>query len=597
VGSYEDALTRLGFIGDPFLYPKGEDLPPEFFEEKLVSFPDSEKVLDLQQSAVLLASPGSGKTTWRRHVERKIAKETNNKSLIVVYDHFDFDLSINSTINLDTHKKSLLSRIALAVFNHLDTRKIAVTESYLRNWWYAFLIYYLPSLHQSRVAELLQIDSNAATHVNQWQNTSGLQSVLLDELLPALSSVEINRLYILMDGLDGFLETQNQEIMAALIKPLVSTHSLLSNDVLIWKLFLPDALLETIKQSSGYKTRRLEILSIEWDIESLRQLLELRLSYASQERINDFTQLFEDNIQRTTELTKIFCELTLMSKELGAPRKLLRLGRQLFEQTSGGVITLHEWNTFIQKCNPPLPSPSDKQDTKDRVMEAEKLIEQPNEEQPKPESVDQGAANQEKGEELAANLMHQLIQKISDQPLLFVIAIALILTTFALQSVQAGNAEFRLVVSLVALLAVFGMVGYYLMQLRFDPPPEQKPFKSAPTAHPPSKSNNSSKKPASKLSQLSPSLLTAKQDIDVWVKALEDSPTMQNRDSRLAVQAELPPHIRNSLNSNLPTLNAQLRDLVRTCQNHPPDGLTFLVQAIHKLEGDSRAVQHLRSLL
>ena len=85
-------------------------------------------------------------------------------------------------------------------------------------------------------------------------------------------------------------------------------------------------------------------------------------------------------------------------------------------------------------------------------------------------------------------------------------------------------------------------------------------------------------------------------DIDTWVAALEQSPTMQDRDARQAVFAELPAPIRNNLNTHLPTLIAQLRNLVKTCQNYP-DGLSSLVQAIRTLEGNSLAVQQLETLL
>lgn len=84
--------------------------------------------------------------------------------------------------------------------------------------------------------------------------------------------------------------------------------------------------------------------------------------------------------------------------------------------------------------------------------------------------------------------------------------------------------------------------------------------------------------------------------IDAWVQALEQSPSMQNRDTRQAVIAELPSQIRNALNSNLPTLTTQLRDMVKTCLNYE-NGLSSLVTAIRALEGDSLAVQQLESLL
>lgn len=199
----------------------------------------------------------------------------------------------------------------------------------------------------------------------------------------------------------------------------------------------------------------------------------------------------------------------------------------------------------------------------------------------------------------AATLLRQLIQKITDQPFLFVIAIALLLITFAIQGAEVGGPEFRLVVLIIGLLAFFGMMGYYLMELRPDPS-EQK-TDSVEQSSSPSPSPSQSLPPAinaapPKVSPIPLPPTAPKQGTDAWVGALEQSPTMQNRDTRLAVYAELPPQIRNSLNAHLPTLNAQLRDLVRTCQSYP-GGLVSLVKAIRVIESDSIAVQNLQSLL
>jgi hypothetical protein len=197
----------------------------------------------------------------------------------------------------------------------------------------------------------------------------------------------------------------------------------------------------------------------------------------------------------------------------------------------------------------------------------------------------------------AAALLRQLIQKITDQPFLFVIAIALLLITFALQGAAVGGPEFRLVVSIIALLAVFGMMGYYLLQLQYAPPEQRSPDVTQPPLPSPSQSVSAAAKTTPPEASLAPLLpTTPKQGVDAWVEALEQSPTMQNRDTRLAVYAELPSPIRNSLNANLPSLNAQLRDLVRTCQNYS-GGLVSLVEAIRAIEGNSIAVQNLQSLL
>lgn len=88
----------------------------------------------------------------------------------------------------------------------------------------------------------------------------------------------------------------------------------------------------------------------------------------------------------------------------------------------------------------------------------------------------------------------------------------------------------------------------------------------------------------------------AQDDIDRWTQALEQTPSIQNRDLRQAIIQELPLSVRNALNTNLPTLNAQLRDLVRTCRNYP-EGMAALVTAVRTIEGPSLAVLNLEALL
>lgn len=86
-------------------------------------------------------------------------------------------------------------------------------------------------------------------------------------------------------------------------------------------------------------------------------------------------------------------------------------------------------------------------------------------------------------------------------------------------------------------------------------------------------------------------------NINAWVIALEQSPSIQNRDLFQEILSELPASIRGSVNRNLPNLRAQLRSLVRTCQNHS-NGLIELVDAVATYDGETAvSVQQLRQLL
>ncbi|MBK8985318.1 MAG: hypothetical protein IPM39_04430, partial [Chloroflexi bacterium] len=253
MSSYEDAYKRLGFISDPFTYPHGEKAPDEFLEATWVDFPNSEKVLNLDQSSILLAPPGSGKTAWRRYLEKKIASE-DQQFLSVVYNQFE--IPKNRRIRLNDHKYPLLRQIARAVINYLENtwsldNKNASSDSCFHNklWWYAFLIHFLPQYYQPKLEQLFPDHSGV---LPQWGNLTNLQEIILQELVPRLISIGLDRLYILVDDLDGILETQNPDSLAALIDPLINNTHLLSDSKLVWKLFGPKQLQADVQKSHSY---------------------------------------------------------------------------------------------------------------------------------------------------------------------------------------------------------------------------------------------------------------------------------------------------------------------------------------------------------
>lgn len=353
MGNYEDTLNRLGFDKnkDPFQYQFGEKTTEEILEKTWVTFPDAEKILDLEQSSVLLAPPGSGKTTWRRYIEKIIAQSSHAQYLVVIYNRFQ--ILSNSRISLKDHQDPLCRQIAQVVLDYLlDKQNNAGTVQLQTYWsfWYAFLNYYLPKYNKLALEKLLLPNNTPSNLLPQWDNDiDDLQKILLDELLPALSDLGIDRLYLLLDDFDGLLETKDPKTLSALIEPLINTNLLLSSDKLIWKFFVPDTLESIIRQSTGYKTRRLEKYSVEWDEFSLGQLLELRLAYASGGKINDINQLFSNDVLKDFDPHREVCKLALQAQDLGSPRHLLRSSRQLLESVSGFVITNENWNDFRNK--------------------------------------------------------------------------------------------------------------------------------------------------------------------------------------------------------------------------------------------------------
>lgn len=354
MGDYEDTLTRLGFVKDPFQHQFDEKI----LEETWVAFPGAEKILDLEQSSVFLAPPGSGKTTWRRYIEKIIARESEEKYLAVIYNRFQ--LPSNSIVTLNDHRDPLLRQIARTVYNHLqniqnqqvpsDIFPVATKiETIYRHLWCAFLSNYLPKYYKQNIADLFLLDIERNQNFADWGNLDDLREILLDELLPALSALGFNRLYLLLDDLDGLPETQEHETLSAFVNPLINTSLLFSDARLVWKFFIPVRQEDWIRQSSGYKSGRIELFSIRWDMQSLSKLLELRLIYASEGNVQDIEKFFEEAVLNKGLPSIAMSRIALILERLGPPRTLLQHGRLLFENISGAVITKEDWDNFLEQ--------------------------------------------------------------------------------------------------------------------------------------------------------------------------------------------------------------------------------------------------------
>lgn len=412
MGDYEDTLTRLGFVKDPFQHKLGEKMPENLLEEMWVNFPGVERIMDLEQSSVLLAKPGSGKTTWRRYVEKTINRQSDGKYLVVVYNRFQ--LPANSTVTLKDHRDPLLGQIARTVYDFLtkDNQSqqniahpdLATIQPNWRNWWAAFLAYYLPGSKRSKLTKLFLSDSNPTSDLPKWHNSDDLRDFLLDELLPALAILGIIRLYVLLDDLDGLPETQDQTILSSLIEPLINTNLMLSDDRLVWKFFVPDSIKNVIWKSSGYQTGRLEPLSIQWDQDTLAELLKLRLKHASK-GTSDSTEtshfigenkqhesreksekskppprkepviiesidqlLAADALQISPSIADELYRMALEARRLGPPRTLLQHGKLLFNQIAGNLITKKDWDEFLKQVYEELETDELEIDKEDNAM-------------------------------------------------------------------------------------------------------------------------------------------------------------------------------------------------------------------------------------
>lgn len=331
-------LQGLGFVHDPFAYPEAEKMPDDMvlWEKLFVEHPGFNEVRNINQSAILLAERGGGKTAHRLYFANMLADQYPNW---LVVNYISFTLLADKLPNIRTsdHFPTLISCIAKSLLSYIQKnchKERFLEQSLLeRKWFWAFLNTYLVERVQYELQDIdLQADFEqleGASLSSPFQQDIPL-NIALTTIAKHLNSLNITRLFILMDSVDGLNEFNDHNAMTALVNPLLNGLSLLSISDIVWKFFLPKSLEQIVVGSSGYRTDRLHHVQIKWDHESLTRFLNGRLKWASRglyQRVEDlcFQELLTQ-INVAEELTK----MASRHKHLGPPRALLNLSRRLF---------------------------------------------------------------------------------------------------------------------------------------------------------------------------------------------------------------------------------------------------------------------------
>lgn len=367
-------LVELGFEHDPFAYLEAEKIPSgEILEETFVAHPNFDRhIMNLSRSAVLLAPRGGGKTAGRLRLEAVLNKQQQSAMdgsplvesppslpLVVNYTNFEKVAGQLPNVTLLGHTGPLLAASAEAVYSFIGTHpgRFVTLGDDRRDWWWAFLSTYLvgePLEFRISESDLLADWRRTTLRPPPFSSTSGLIT-MLNIFRERLAALGPNSLFFLVDGIDGYMETQPLPNLEALAAPLLNTSSLLSLPGTVWKFFLPDNLARLVYESAGYKTGRLEVMSIQWDRESLKAFLRLRLEWSSNGDIQDIAQLCSQEllgkirVEFDGSVDEKLAEMAFRHRRFGPPRALLGLGNALLQVVLSKqklAITLDDWNKF-----------------------------------------------------------------------------------------------------------------------------------------------------------------------------------------------------------------------------------------------------------
>jgi hypothetical protein len=112
---------------------------------------------------------------------------------------------------------------------------------------------------------------------------------VINELLGALSRLELGGLWVMTDGLEGWMQA-DPDALTRELRAFLSTLELFEHAALAYKIFLPLHLKADLSRATGPTRRRLDHYTITWDTSLLQQIVEKRAALAvgkSKLRLND----------------------------------------------------------------------------------------------------------------------------------------------------------------------------------------------------------------------------------------------------------------------------------------------------------------------
>lgn len=320
-------LERFGFTDDPFaLYEADQERSylPYFFVDR----PYLHDVLgnpSRPQAAFLMAGRGEGKTATREMVAYECAHARLRRRALAVR-YYDFspllqqvkgDLTqLNARHHIRTIArytlKSLAEDVPPTYFDLLEGMDRALLMGYAAE--FAAPISHL-KLSRILPDEPRELDWDALSPLETLESIAGLVTQLGQS-----PDARYQALYVLVDRVDE--TSAGPEAAVPLLKPLVGEGPLLEMAHIAFKLFLPVEVGAQLRQAVVLRPDRLCIQTITWDGTALQKMVQQRLSYYSEGRIERLEELCTSGAKASAMERLIrACE--------GSPRTLLRLCRAL----------------------------------------------------------------------------------------------------------------------------------------------------------------------------------------------------------------------------------------------------------------------------
>ncbi len=347
LGSYD--LRPFDFKYDPFAHLDAARDPYLF--DYLVP-PRDAAIAWEDVHALVFAPRGGGKTALRHYAEDNCLNQTWELKFPVTYIPGNFDVSVEKfrEQTLAYHLRQIQAAVATDIFRHFlwkpdhfgqlpqDLQLVLLRsfDAYLTNPKFTYLLEILGTersaaavcetiarplalptpptpeklqeLHQTLVAALPQSAARPAAPLE----------VLFDLILGPL---EAQSLYIFIDGVDAFPETNhNPERVARWITPLIERGAEFSQRGVYLKFFLP----MDVKDHLRAARQIFPSVTLDWDHDFLVDILQSRVSAASQNKFNSLDAKSSPTLRGIEEII-----VHKLPQKL--PREALHLTRSVLE--------------------------------------------------------------------------------------------------------------------------------------------------------------------------------------------------------------------------------------------------------------------------
>lgn len=277
------------------------------------------------QVTFLMAERGCGKTATRAMIAYECQYGSLRRRVLTV-SYTDFEPLLkqvdrdSSRLTARHHIRAVLRSAIKSILEQVPPSQWTALPEFDRQVFMGFVRAFADEVTRIKIQAVIE-EQGAEL---EWSALSPLE--LLQSFADLVTQMGREAVYILVDRVDEFSETA-QDLTAAvsLLRPLISDQPLLGMKNVAFKFFLPVKVGTALRDAVSIRPDRWLWRTIVWDRDSLKELIQLRLRYYSNDYIPDMESLCVSEA-RYMVMDK------LISASQESPRTLLRLCNRLIRQ-------------------------------------------------------------------------------------------------------------------------------------------------------------------------------------------------------------------------------------------------------------------------